>query len=92
MRVWLTWQMPAILTVVRHAIEDLYMGLFSWDRYVVHQAVMSGSERSLISKNVSISGSVRSELTTLLNAVSQRVLRRPLVGCHGVSRGSNIGV
>lgn len=58
MRAWSTWRMLAVLTVVGLAIEDLYMGLFSWDRYVIHQAVMSRSERSLIPKNVPLSGSV----------------------------------
>lgn len=26
---------------VRLVVENLFMGLFSWDRYFVHQAVMS---------------------------------------------------
>lgn len=81
-----------VLTVVRHALEDLYMGLFSWDRYVIHQVVMSRSERNLMPKNVTVPGSVRSELTGFLEPVSQREFFGGhcwFVTCHATQ---NIGV
>lgn len=59
MRVYASLQMLVILTTARFVVEDLYMGFFSWDRYVVHQVVMRWPERSLIPKNVPISGPVR---------------------------------